>query len=316
MCCCAVNQNETPVERELRLRQEAKDRLRAKFGSNGLKGASVSSHPMPRMDDDGPGFNADVLQKKGEEALNSLSTAFSSFGSAALDATNKAAQSLKEAEIGKKLNDAENLQKLKASTAQSWSALQTGASSLWSKVKESGTGDSVWNTLNEIAKPVSNTGRDQELTEKQKEDLRLEKEAKERLKAKFGGEGLKGFSGFGAASTPPAHQNDSEKISAKQPAPSADSRGSKSPRASRKEDDDQWLLEQLANTTVAPRSSSTPPRNRAKKPSAISKLQVPERPSSVAGTKPEGSVNSSPAKAKAKPPRPAGDDFFSSFGVK
>lgn len=269
---------------------------------------------MPKMDDDGNAFNTEALQKKGEEALNTLSSAFSSFGNAAMDVTNKAAQSLKEAELTKKLNDTENLQKLKESTAQSWSALQTGASSLWSKVKESGAGDSVWNTFNEIAKPNSST-KPKELSAKEQEDLRLEQEAKERLKAKFGDQGLKGFSGFGAASTPPK-QRDAEP-STKQTASSTQAEpGSAAQRKSRKEEDDQWLLEQLANTTVAPRSSSTPPRNRSKKPIGASKLQVPERPSSVAGTKPQAGATSSPAKAKAKPPRPAGDDFFSSFGVK
>mmetsp|Transcript_25401 Transcript_25401/g.31125 ORF Transcript_25401/g.31125 Transcript_25401/m.31125 type:complete len:109 (+) Transcript_25401:20-346(+) len=43
-----ANMNETPIEREMRLREEARERMRQKFGSGGLKGNSVSSRPMPK----------------------------------------------------------------------------------------------------------------------------------------------------------------------------------------------------------------------------------------------------------------------------
>lgn len=40
---------ETAIERELRLREEARERLRAKFGDGGLSGHAVGSSPMPSM---------------------------------------------------------------------------------------------------------------------------------------------------------------------------------------------------------------------------------------------------------------------------
>ena len=38
--------NETPVERELRMRAEAQERMRAKFGTGGMKGQSVNNTPQ------------------------------------------------------------------------------------------------------------------------------------------------------------------------------------------------------------------------------------------------------------------------------
>lgn len=50
---------ETPIERELRLREEARERLRAKFGAGGLAGASVGSSPMPPSVGSGGGHDVD-----------------------------------------------------------------------------------------------------------------------------------------------------------------------------------------------------------------------------------------------------------------
>lgn len=303
-CLGGGESNESAIDRELRMRAEAKERLRQKFGSSGLKGMSVSSHPMPVESDSTNQFNSDVLQKKGEEALNSLTSAFSSFSTAAMDVTSKAAQKLKEADLAKQIQDDKNLEKLKERTASSWAALSSGATSLWSKVKQEANPDVIWNSLNEISKPRSGGGsdgvgdgeRDENGETRMEKELRLQREAKERIRAKFGDQGLAGNS---VSSQPlPAEL---------QPKPSASGTRDPEPQV-KKEDDDAWLLEQLANTKVPPRSSSSPPTNR-KTSQAKTGLtgQSPQRPASSSGKKPE--------KVEVKPPKPAGNDFFSSFGV-
>ena len=42
-----MNEAEDPIQKELRLRAEAKERLRKKFGEGGLGGQAVGSSPIP-----------------------------------------------------------------------------------------------------------------------------------------------------------------------------------------------------------------------------------------------------------------------------
>lgn len=42
-----VEESEDPIQKELRLRAEAKERLRKKFGSGGLGSQAVGSSPIP-----------------------------------------------------------------------------------------------------------------------------------------------------------------------------------------------------------------------------------------------------------------------------
>mmetsp|Transcript_17770 Transcript_17770/g.21571 ORF Transcript_17770/g.21571 Transcript_17770/m.21571 type:complete len:331 (-) Transcript_17770:1100-2092(-) len=125
----ASNKNETPLERELRIREEAKARMRAKFGNGGLKGNSLSSRPMPKMDDDESSINTAKIQE-------SLSSAFSTLSSGVNGA---------QSELSKQLNG-ENMEKLKQSTKESWSMFTNSASSISS---------SLWNTVSEIGSDIS-----------------------------------------------------------------------------------------------------------------------------------------------------------------
>uniref|UniRef100_A0A7S2SHV4 Arf-GAP domain-containing protein n=1 Tax=Mucochytrium quahogii TaxID=96639 RepID=A0A7S2SHV4_9STRA len=164
---------ETPIERELRMRREAEERLRAKFGSGGLRGNAVSSQPLPPgMHDDEPqGMNIDTeaLKAKGAETFQSISTAFSSLSMAASEKLSSA-------------DTQETLQDVKAKAAESWSALASGASSFWGSV--AGTQQEERTVLVET-----------------EEEIAERKAAEERLRAKFGSGGLKGnavsSSGFG-----------------------------------------------------------------------------------------------------------------------
>lgn len=42
-----MREEEDPIQKELRLRAEAKERLRKKFGEGGLGGQAVGSSPIP-----------------------------------------------------------------------------------------------------------------------------------------------------------------------------------------------------------------------------------------------------------------------------
>ncbi len=179
---------ETPLEREYRLRAEAKERMRSKFGDGGLRGNAVSSQPLPAhmYDEGGSGAGAlpvdpDEVKRKAAEALASASAALSSLSMGVSQKFNEVATE-------------DTVKDVKAKAAEGWGMLASTASSLWSSVhteylKASGDVPSL--------RPQTGGARAQDETPEE----RAEREAAElRLRQKFGSQGLKGaaISGGGA----------------------------------------------------------------------------------------------------------------------
>ena len=127
---------ETPVERELRLRREAEERLRAKFGSGGLKGNSVGNSAF--------GSNRGRNGSGQASGFDNLSSMFSSLSTAAADLAASTAESIRKAEIGKKVKEStsaigssDTWKNLSEATASGWNNLYNNASSLVDKVSKS-----------------------------------------------------------------------------------------------------------------------------------------------------------------------------------
>lgn len=113
------------IEAELKKREEAKQRLQQKFGTSGLKGNSLSSRPMPNMNDNDDYLDAEKLKKTAEEKIKQLSSGLQSLG-----------VQFQSSDFGKKLADPETLEKVKETTKQSWTTFSTQATSLWSKMSD------------------------------------------------------------------------------------------------------------------------------------------------------------------------------------
>jgi len=300
---------ETPYEREVRLRAEAQERLRQKFGSGGLRGSAVSSQPLPpnMHDEYDPGLrlDPDALKKKGGEVVSSLSSAFSQFGMVA-------SQTLSE--VNSRAETSETLSNIKAKTAGSWSMLASGASSLWGQVQSEYLGSAQPNEMPGFRRAAPDNETEEERKDRLAAEARLRekfggtklggignsepavekeererREAQERLRAKFGTGGLKGVA---VSSTGEAAAD------AGRPPVAPATESSAAP-----EDDDAWLRSQLSQAKETPQHSATPPPRVAAPAASAS---VPERPASAA------SAVKKPAAPK-KPPSP--DDFFSDFGV-
>uniref|UniRef100_A0A7S3PMB2 Arf-GAP domain-containing protein n=1 Tax=Aplanochytrium stocchinoi TaxID=215587 RepID=A0A7S3PMB2_9STRA len=201
-----ANMNETPIEREMRLREEARERMRQKFGSGGLKGNSVSSRPMPKMDDDDM-LDTAKIQQTLSSAFSSLSTGVMEATSGVVDLTSTAAQRLREAELAKQLQDSEKIEKLKQTTKESWSMFASSAASVWNKVAEA-SGEYIETIKKEGAGGITNSlysapsaanvrhvdtvERDTNGETLLEKELRERDEARERLRKKFGDKGLSG----------------------------------------------------------------------------------------------------------------------------
>mmetsp|Transcript_14390 Transcript_14390/g.25775 ORF Transcript_14390/g.25775 Transcript_14390/m.25775 type:complete len:441 (+) Transcript_14390:192-1514(+) len=302
----AAPAGETFEERELRLRAEAQARLREKFGTGGLKGSAVSSQPLPadmhseEYDSNGIKLDPEELKRKGEEAIQKVSSAFSAFGMVA-------SQTLSEVSTHADSSDA--LKDIKQKTAQSWSVLSSGVGSLWNTVASTvGQDDDNTppNLKDAIARNESPAEREERLAaerrlrekfgaggltgngvastaqpsnERSLEDEERERqEAAERMRQKFGGSGLKGV----AVSSNDYFSKDTQSSSAN----------------SGNGDDGDWLQQQLASNrangvaTKIPTTETVP----------ITKSVAPPK-----AAKP----------APAQPPKklPTTDDFFSDFGV-
>jgi len=272
---------ESTLERELRLRREAEERLRAKFGAGGLRGNALSSKPLPKgMHDDGGNssshfgnlpvnIDAEDLKNNAEQALNTLSSAFTTFGITAKE---------KFTDLSKQAESSEALQDLKSKTQESFSTFSSSVSSLWSSVS------------NEYSKLSSggtgSSAQRQAGFEETAEEIAEREAAKERLRAKFGDEGLKG-NGISSSETSTA---------ASEPAPST-TPPVPAPLSSENAQDERWLKQQMeeANQNISqPRSTS----KQGPEPTSSTTAPMPERKSTPPEKKP-----------------PTDEDFFADFGV-
>ena len=144
------NGNETPMERELRLRREAKERLRAKFGDGGLKGQNTASYRPPASSDGGNNATDDVTA-----ALTStfgwLSDTAKKTASVVSEQTSKVVNTVTDEEFQNNLrskatntwkstvdtlNDPTLTDKVSKSASTGWNSLLSGTQSLWNSVQE------------------------------------------------------------------------------------------------------------------------------------------------------------------------------------
>ena len=155
---------ESALEREKRIRREAEERMRQKFGSGGIASNAIGSHPMPSgINNDG--INTEDLKKKADEAIGALSNTFSYLGTTA-------SQRFSEVQT----------EDISSKAAETWSSFTTGASSFWnSAISATGGGGEV------DFKSLREKSKENETEEERKERL----EAEERLRKKFGSQGLK-----------------------------------------------------------------------------------------------------------------------------
>ena len=140
---------EDPIQREIRLRAEAKERLNKKFGPGGLAKQAVGSSPIP------PGGYGHQAEQSGDD----LSKMLSSF----TDSVKKTLQDAKISEtfqsgvnsVKTKLNDPNLQNEVKEKAQAGWSWLSSTAGSLWSAAKDAAS--SIVNDLNEEngSRPVS-----------------------------------------------------------------------------------------------------------------------------------------------------------------
>lgn len=324
----AAPAGESPVDRELRLRAEAEERLRAKFGSGGLRGSAVSSRPLPEnMHDPVPpgaglpvNIDTDELKRKGGEALQSLSSAFSTLGSAASE---------KLTEVSNNADSSDALKDLKAKTATSWSALSSGASSFWGQVSggANGGGGSAADALSFSSARTATAPAADETAEEAAE----REAAQARLRAKFGDGGLKGVGVAAPTSTSavPVPANESEQVAAERKAAEERMRakfGNKGLKGAAVASSGASSAASSAAGSVAsstaPERSDTPASDDAWLKSQLEKNPVQELGGGVkhAATPPPSHAPGSPSIGKqglsknpAKKPTP--DDFFNDFGI-
>lgn len=155
---------ETPIERELRLREEARERLRQKFGEGGLKGVAVGStptgfgsSPMPAQSSNDDFFSGELAEtgtkavaaagKVAGSAWSMLAGAAKATAAFTAEVSRDVATKVNEGHLGEKISGGvSNVGKSIASvadphvvssvkdTAAGWfGAAATGATSLWSK---------------------------------------------------------------------------------------------------------------------------------------------------------------------------------------
>ncbi|KNB43985.1 hypothetical protein JH06_5821 [Blastocystis sp. subtype 4] len=117
---------EDPIQREIRLRAEAKERLQKKFGAGGLGSQAVGSSPIP------PGGYGNQPQNQTPSwATDDLTKTLASIGQGVSKSLESGVNSVRT-----KLNDP-NLQKeVKEKAAAGWSWLSSTATTLWSAAKE------------------------------------------------------------------------------------------------------------------------------------------------------------------------------------
>ncbi len=144
------NSNETPMERELRLRREAKERLRAKFGDGGLKGQNTASYRPPASSDGGNNPTDDVtaalsstfgwLSETAKKTATVVSSQTSKVVSTVTDEEFQNSLRAKASSTWKNtvetLNDPSLTSKVSSTATSSWNSLISGTQSLWSSVQE------------------------------------------------------------------------------------------------------------------------------------------------------------------------------------
>ena len=139
---------ETPIERELRLRREAKERLRAKFGDGGLKGQNVASYRPPPSGDGAPaddvtaalgsafGWLSETAKKTAAIASEKAAQGVSYVNDPNLHENVRGTLSSGWKKAVDTVNDPSLNKNVKATASQGWNSLLSGTQSLWSKVSE------------------------------------------------------------------------------------------------------------------------------------------------------------------------------------
>lgn len=182
-------------------------------------------------------FDRDSMQATGGAALESLSSAWGAFGTAAASVTQSAAERMKEARLGEKLHevtsDGKLVDSIKDTTTNSWNLLSSSATSLWQKATTGGAEEAVPSSSGGGA-----TARAQEIARLIQEQTRREEES-----GGGGGGGTSGGTSGGASGTSAIDGFGAEEEYAEQD----------------EEDDDEWLRNQLSGgaSSVAAAASSS-----------------------------------------------------------
>lgn len=278
------------IERELKAQEEARERMRAKFGDKGLRNSAVSSsgqvfdpasETSNRKNDLGIPFDTDEIAKKGGAAIESLSAAFSSFTTSASIAASKAAERVKEVNISSKFQETA----AKIQDPNALKGVQEGISS---------TASSLWKSV---------------------QSIKIEQNL------------FSGFSGFGDDNdnqnqngfTPKENYNSQKQMSnnnnMNENTTSSNWNGDSSlATETHGEDDDDWLEQQLAEAkkSKVKTTATTKTETEFQVPSIKSSTPPLATPSATTPP-PTSSTSSQPKKQQNKQEDP--DDFFSSFGV-
>ena len=159
-----MNESEDPIQKEIRLRAEAKERLRKKFGEGGIGRQAVGSSPIPPG---GYGNQPASSSQAGDEyewslsIITSITKTLSNIGQGLV-------KSFQDAKIGEtiqsgvtsvknKLNDPEFQKDVKQKAEAGWSWLSSTAGSIWNAAKEAAT--QISNDFNEAANDKPNSPR-------------------------------------------------------------------------------------------------------------------------------------------------------------
>jgi len=283
------NGDETPYDREMRLRREAQERLRAKFGDGGLRGSAVSSQPLPpNMYDDDTGrrglpvnIDHEELKRKGGEALNAMSSAFSMLSTAASE---------KLSEVSRNAESSDTFNDLKSKTSEGLSVFSNKASSWWSQANQYFGQDGA---AQQSRAPPAETPEE-----------RAEREAaEERMRQKFGDRGLKTNAISSQYGDVQAHVEAQER-----------ERAAAAERLRQKFGDGGMQSVSSSSSPVPEMTSPSTPSTgkglqlRSSKPAAASAVEDMDsfRPVRAPASKPT---------AEPKKPPPTPDDFFSDFGI-
>ncbi|KAK8813203.1 hypothetical protein WA158_002795 [Blastocystis sp. Blastoise] len=124
---------ETPYEREVRLRAEAAERMKAKFGSRDMRNQAVGSSPYtPSTPGQDNNNGLETVEKYMQEIASTASTYGKQIYSKIQESHIQDTLTEKATALRDSLNDPNLKENVKVKTQQSWSWISSTASSLWS----------------------------------------------------------------------------------------------------------------------------------------------------------------------------------------
>jgi len=145
------------VARQTRLREEARARMQAKFGQNGMQGIGSGGETKAPVNN----------YSNGGDYTESLSSAFSMLSSTVSSAASSVSSTIQQQDLGSKvssgwnslsstLSDPNLTSSVKESASSGWGALSSQASSLWNSTTNSGSSE---NGISGLHSNLSSTGK-------------------------------------------------------------------------------------------------------------------------------------------------------------